>query len=132
MDYGIALARSADGGHSWSRTPAVHPRRRGDHGFVTFWAQGSDRLGLAWLDSRQKAAAGQGGGHDDHNHHAAAAMMLRAAEHGPDGVQHSEWPLDDSTCDCCTTASAQTERGTVVVYRGRGPGEVRDTRIVRL
>lgn len=136
MDYGIALVRSADGGHSWSRTPAVHPRSRGDHGFVTFWAQGGDRLGLAWLDSRQKAAAGQGGGRDGHDGHdghpAGAAMMLRAAVHGPDGVQRSEWPLDDSTCDCCTTASAQTARGTVVVYRGRSAGEVRDIRIVRL
>lgn len=133
MDYGIALARSADGGHSWTRTPAVHPHTRGDHGFVTFWAQGRDQLGLAWLDSRQKAAAGQGGGHDGHeSHHAGAAMMLRAAVHGPQGTQLAEWPLDASTCDCCTTASARTASGTVVVYRGRSAGEVRDTRIVRL
>ncbi len=131
MDYGIALVRSDDGGRHWQRSAPVHPRGRGDHGFTTFWAAGDDRLGLAWLDSRQKAAAGETEGHDGH-HGGAAAMMLRAAVHGPDGVQQAEWPLDASTCDCCTTASAQTARGVVVVYRGRGAGEIRDTRIVRL
>jgi hypothetical protein len=131
MDYGIALVRSDDGGRHWQRSAPVHPRGRGDHGFTTFWRAGDDRLGLAWLDSRQKAAAGETEGHDGH-HGGAAAMMLRAAVHGPDGVQQAEWPLDASTCDCCTTASAQTARGVVVVYRGRGPGEIRDTRIVRL
>lgn len=134
MDYGIALVRSQDGGRSWKPTAPVHPSgTRGDHGFVTFWAHGHDRLGLAWLDSRQKHAARHGQGHDDAQHHGGgAAMMLRAAVHGPQGAQEAEWPLDASTCDCCPTASARTARGTVVVYRGRSAGEVRDTRIVRL
>ncbi len=131
MDYGIALVRSDDGGRHWQRTAPVHPRSRGDHGFTTFWAAGDDRVGLAWLDSRQKAAAGAPGAHADH-HGGGAPMMLRAAVHGPDGAQQAEWPLDASTCDCCPTASAQTARGVVVVYRGRGDGEIRDTRIVRL
>ncbi len=134
MDYGIALARSGDAGRSWERTAPVHPRSRGDHGFVTFWAQGRDRLGLAWLDSRQKATAAATGGHEAHaGHHAGGApMMLRAAVHAADGHQQAEWPLDGSTCDCCTTGSARTAQGVVVVYRGRDAGEIRDTRIVRL
>lgn len=132
MDYGIVLARSADGGRSWKQAAPVHPPgTRGDHGFVTFWDQGEGRLGIAWLDSRQKAAAGRTG-HDAHQHEGGAAMMLRAAIHGGDGAQLREWPLDDSTCDCCPTASARTDRGVVVVYRGRTQDEVRDTRIVRL
>lgn len=136
MDYGIALVRSADGGAHWSAPVQVHPpATRGDHGFVTYWTQADDRLGIAWLDSRQKAAAA--GAHDMHDmhddHHGGGpAMMLRAAIHGPQGAQEAEWPLDVSTCDCCTTASAMTDRGVVVVYRGRDAQEVRDTRIVRL
>ena len=132
MDYGIVLARSGDAGQTWKETAPVHPGgTRGDHGFVTFWQQDEDRLGMAWLDSRQKAAAGATG-HDSHRHGGGAAMMLRAAIHGPDGAQLREWPLDASTCDCCTTDSALTDKGVVVVYRGRSEGEIRDTRIVRL
>ena len=133
MDYGIDLVRSADGGTTWSAPQLVHPSGTpGDHGFVTFWPQARDRLGIAWLDSRQKAASGHaghdGGGHD---HAGGAAMMLRAATYDPQAKQVGEWPLDTSTCDCCTTSSAVTDRGVVVVYRGRGDGEIRDTRIVR-
>lgn len=133
MDYGIDLVRSGDGGTTWSAPQLVHPSGTpGDHGFVTFWPQARDRLGIAWLDSRQKAASGHaghdGGGHD---HAGGAAMMLRAATYDAQATQVGEWPLDTSTCDCCTTSSAVTDRGVVVVYRGRGDGEIRDTRIVR-
>ncbi|AKC88226.1 hypothetical protein WQ53_06355 [Pseudoxanthomonas suwonensis] len=132
MDYGIALVRSGDGGDTWSAPQPVHPGTRGDHGFVTFWAQADDRLGIAWLDSRQKAAATPGAAaHDGHHADGGPAMMLRAAVHGPQGAQEAEWPLDASTCDCCTTASASTDRGVVVVYRGRDAHEIRDTRLVR-
>jgi len=136
MDYGIAMARSGDGGRSWSPSAPVHPGGTpGDHGFVTFWPQGDDRLGIAWLDSRQKAAAMAAGApapaHDAHDHGGGAPMMLRAALHGADGAQQAEWPLDASTCDCCTTSSAMTDRGVVVVYRGRDAKEIRDTRLVR-
>lgn len=133
MDYGIDLVRSGDGGATWSKPQLVHPAgTRGDHGFVTFWPQAEDRLGIAWLDSRQKAAAGVHEGHDDgHGHGGGAAMMLRAAIYDPQAARQGEWPLDASTCDCCTTSSAMTDRGAVVVYRGRTQDEVRDTRIVR-
>ncbi|MEL1264854.1 hypothetical protein [Pseudoxanthomonas putridarboris] len=133
MDYGIDLVRSGDGGATWTAPRLVHPAgTRGDHGFVTFWPQARDRLGIAWLDSRQKAAVGGHEGHDDgHGHGGGAAMMLRAAVHDPQAAQQGEWPLDASTCDCCTTSSAMTERGAVVVYRGRTQDEIRDTRIVR-
>lgn len=133
MDYGVDLVRSADGGTTWTSPQLVHPAGTpGDHGFVTFWPQSRDRLGIAWLDSRQKAAAGHTG-HDggEHDHAGSAAMMLRAATYDTQAKQTGEWPLDVSTCDCCTTASAVTDRGAVVVYRGRSHDEIRDTRIVR-
>lgn len=133
MDYGIDLVRSGDGGTTWSQPRLVHPAgTRGDHGFVTFWPQASDQLGIAWLDSRQKSTANAHDGHSDDGHHGGAgAMMLRAALYGPQAQQQAEWPLDASTCDCCTTSSAVTDRGAVVVYRGRSADETRDTRIVR-
>lgn len=132
MDYGIDLVRSGDGGATWSAPQLVHPSGTpGDHGFVTFWPQARDRLGIAWLDSRQKAADGAHAHHDDGHHGAGAPMMLRAALYDAEAKQGAEWPLDTSTCDCCTTSSAMTDRGAVVVYRGRGEGEIRDTRIVR-
>lgn len=133
MDYGVDLVRSGDGGATWTMPRLVHPAGTpGDHGFVTFWPQSADTLGIAWLDSRQKAAAGGHEGHDDgHDHAGGAAMMLRAAFYDPQVAQEGEWPLDASTCDCCTTSSAMTDRGAVVVYRGRTQDEIRDTRIVR-
>ncbi|MCF7220900.1 sialidase family protein [Marilutibacter chinensis] len=133
LDYGIELVRSGDDGATWSSPQLVHlVDSPGDHGFVSFWPQGDGALGIAWLDSRQKAAAGQTG-HDDGHHGGGAPMMLRAAVYeGTAPAQVSEWPLDTSTCDCCTTDAAVTDRGAVVVYRGRSDGEIRDTRIVRL
>lgn len=131
MDYGVVLSRSGDGGKHWSQPQLVHPEGKpGDHGFVTFWPQARDQLGIAWLDSRQKShdAAAHGG---EHQHGGSGAMMLRAALYGADAQRIGEWPLDVSTCDCCTTSSAMTDAGVVVVYRGRSADEVRDTRIVR-
>lgn len=137
LDYGIELVRSQDAGRTWTSPLMIHPvRGPGDHGFVTFWPQARDRLGIAWLDSRQKAAAttmASKTDNADHNHHAhdSGAMMLRAATYDASLVRQGEWPLDTSTCDCCPTASAVTESGVVVVYRGRTSDEIRDTRIVR-
>lgn len=129
MDYGIDLVRSSDGGTTWNAPTLVPPTAKlGDNGFVTFWPQGGDRLGMAWLDSRQKTP---GDSHAHHDGHGGGAMMLRAALFDAAAVQQAEWSLDASICDCCTTSSAVTDRGTVVVYRGRTPGEIRDTRIVR-
>ncbi len=147
MDYGIELVRSIDTGLTWSTPALVNlPGLPGDHGFVTFWPQSEGELGLAWLDSRQKAQAQAqaelslsrvsdphgAAQRDGHAHDGGAAMMLRAAVYNSSGLKLNDWPVDVSTCDCCTTASAMTARGPVVVYRGRSVGEIRDTRLVRL
>ena len=139
MDYGIDLVRSGDDGKTWSQPRMVNLENSlGDHGFVTFWQQANDQLGMAWLDSRQRAAMGstaKGETHQhdagDHDHHGKDAMMLRGALFNASVQQQGEWPLDASTCDCCPTSSAVTDRGAVVVYRGRSENEIRDTRLVR-
>ena len=132
-DYGIALVHSRDGGATWSEPIRVEPPgARSDYGFVSLWAQARDSLGIAWLDSRQKPVSTVGG-HAVHGHdgHGDGRMMLRAATFSATGERSAEWPLDTSTCDCCTTSVAQTARGPVLVYRGRTAGEIRDTRLVR-
>jgi len=128
-DYGIALVRSDDDGRTWSAPIRVEPDgAKNDYGFVSMWQHARGELGLAWLDSRQKPVAHDAAhGHD----HAGAPMMLRAAVFDSRGKRGLEWPLDASTCDCCTTSSALTARGPVLVYRGRSAGEIRDTRLVR-
>ncbi len=133
-DYGIALVRSHDDGATWSTPIRIEPDgARNDYGFVSMWPQSRDTLGIAWLDSRQKPAA-PADAHAGHAHadHGSGRMMLRAATFATNGRRTIEWPLDAATCDCCTTAVAQTARGPVVVYRGRSDGEIRDTRLVRL
>ncbi len=128
-DYGIALTRSADGGTTWSEPIRIEPPgAKNDYGFVAMWPHAPGTLGIAWLDSRQKSA---GADHHAHDGHAGGAMMLRAAVFDANGNRTVEWPLDRSTCDCCTTAAALTARGPVLAYRGRSEGEIRDIRLVR-
>lgn len=130
-DYGIALVRSSDQGETWSAPIRIEPESaRNDYGFVSMWAHARDELGIAWLDSRQKPAPDEAAAHD-HDSHGSGAMMLRAAVFDEEGRRTIEWPLDSSTCDCCTTAVARSARGPVLVYRGRTHAEIRDTRLVR-
>lgn len=130
-NYGIALTRSADAGETWSAPIRVEPDgASNDYGFVSLWPRSRDQLGIAWLDSRQKPTSGDAHAHD-HDMPGGPAMMLRAAVFDTRGRRRIEWPLDLSTCDCCPTAMAQTDRGPVLVYRGRAPGEIRDTRLLR-
>ncbi|MFS8086213.1 MAG: sialidase family protein, partial [Acidobacteriota bacterium] len=130
-DYGIALVRSNDSGTTWSAPIRIEPESASnDYGFVSMWAHARGQLGIAWLDSRQKLAPTESSAHD-HNRHSGGPMMLRAAVFDSRGQRTIEWPLDASTCDCCTTSVARTARGPVVVYRGRTDGEIRDTRLVR-
>ena len=115
--YDVVLARSTDGGATWSRLGSPH--RDGtatEHGFVSLIPDG-DAVLAVWLDGR--ASANKGGG----------PTMLRAAKIGeaigPDEV------IEERVCDCCSTSATVTENGPVVVYRDRDDGELRDPWIVR-
>lgn len=124
--YDLRLTRSTDGGLRWSTPRTVHDDGTAtEHGFAALWPAGGEAVGVAWLDGR----ATGGGGHAGHGG-GGGAMTLRAALLDRDGKQ-AEWPLDDSTCDCCQTDVALAAAGTVLVYRDRAEGEVRDIAIVR-
>jgi hypothetical protein len=115
--YDVVLSRSADGGASWAEP--VHVNDDGtptEHGFVSLWPVGRDRLGVAWLDGRNTGGEHTGRG----------AMTLRSASFDGGLARHGETELDASVCDCCQTDVAATERGTLLVYRDRADGEIRD------
>lgn len=125
--YDVNIARSFDGGESWS-APVV-PHRDGtptEHGFVSLFAAKDGALSAVWLDGRAMRAGG--GGHD----HGEGDMSLRYAKIGRDGTLGDEALLDARTCECCQTSAAMTRDGPVVVYRDRSAQEIRDIAIVRL
>lgn len=130
-DYGIALVRSSDDGASWQPLPSVHPTDRPlDFGFVSLWAAAHDQLGIAWLDSRNKSGDA---GHDHHAGHGGedGAMALFATTVSHAGAVAGSSELDASTCDCCQTAVARGAGATLLAYRSRRAGEIRDIEVVR-
>lgn len=119
----VVIARSADGGRSWSAPAPVHRDATAtEHGFVSLWPVGRDRLGVAWLDGRAKAGAAHGEG----------AQMLRSATFDARLRAQGEGAVDAKVCDCCHTDVALTPRGPLLVYRDRSDTEVRDIRAVHL
>jgi hypothetical protein len=168
--YDVALVRSADGGRTWSKPVLVNTDGTPtEHGFVSLWAAGPDRVGVAWLDGRHTAeetapAQGATDAHAGHGVHGEGAgtggvstMMadtrVAGAESGSHGLalpapampmmtlrtahfdaalqRHDEQPLDLSTCDCCQTDATVTDGRTLLVYRDRNEGEIRDIFVAR-
>jgi hypothetical protein len=120
--YGVRVARSSDGGATWSS--AVTPHRdasESEHGFVSLFKVGSE-VGIAWLDGRKHAAA---------KTEADAEMSVRFTRLAPANRLSSDDEIDARACDCCQTSAAITARGPVLVYRDRSAEEVRDIAIVR-
>jgi hypothetical protein len=116
--YDILLARSGDGGATWSKP--VLPHRDGvpaEHGFVSLLA-GDGATGVVWLDGRE---TGKPGG----------ATALRFTTLGKDGALGDERVLDERVCDCCQTAAVRADDAVVVAYRDRSQGELRDISVVR-
>lgn len=113
--YSIFVARSVDGGATWSALGRLNDDDTPtEHGFVSWLPEGEGARAF-WLDGREMAAGG--------------TMTLRTArvgaEIGPAEV------LDEMVCECCATGAARAAAGPLVVYRDRTEGEVRDISIVR-
>ncbi len=129
--YDIKLVRSLDHGMNWSAPRQVHgDRTTTEHGFVAFWPQSKNDLGVAWLDGRNtaeaKAPSDVTDAHAGHDGHGGGAMTLRAAVFDPQLTASAESELDARTCDCCQTAAAPVPGGALVVYRDRSDDEIRD------
>ena len=124
--YGVRIARSVDGGETWSQP--VTPHLDGtltEHGFVSLFPAADGALAVVWLDGRNFADAAEGGPLE-------GDMSLRYAEIGVDGAPRNQTLLDDRACDCCQTSAALTSEGPVLVYRDRSESEIRDISVVRL
>lgn len=119
--YDVRLARSADGGATWSAPLTVHDDGvASEHGFASLWRWQHDALAIAWLDGRH--------GNSEEGH---GAMSLRGAVFDATLKKSQEWELDARTCDCCQTDVAPTARGPLLVYRDRAEEEIRDVSVTR-
>jgi len=115
--YGATLARSLDDGQSWQQLGLLHDDATpAEHGFVSYAPQSTGGVQAFWLDGRQMPGGGD--------------MQLRTTLLGKGDLAAST-VLDDRVCECCATDAATTSAGPVVVYRNRGPSEIRDIAIVR-
>lgn len=114
--YDALVARSKDGGKTWTRLGALHADRTpAEHGFVSMVADGA-ALRAFWLDGRDLA-------------HTGGATGLRTALVG-DAIG-GEALVDDRVCDCCATAAVGTDAGPTVAFRDRSEAEVRDIAVAR-
>jgi len=105
----IRLARSADGGATWSTPVTPHPLMPREFGFVSMLPLSDGTARMAWLDGRRKGET-----------ELRAATMSAAGTLGPQSV------VDSRVCDCCQTSMAMTSRGAQLVYRDRSAKEERD------
>lgn len=124
--YDTVLARSRDGGLTWPQLTRVNnDELEAEHGFAALWAEGQDRIGIAWLDGRAQASTHSQG------EHGGGAMQLRANGFDLDLQRSTDSVLDTMTCDCCQTDVAMTTKGPLLVYRDRTEAEIRDIAVVR-
>ena len=125
-DYGVRVARSMDGGRTWTEPWTPHTDETPtEHGFVSKFPLDDGGLGLVWLDSRNSVDR-------DGVKGVPGAMALRYRSLDRDGVPGSELLIDERVCDCCQTDAAVSTSGPVVVYRDRSREEVRDIYVTRL
>ena len=96
---------------------------KAEHGFVSIISNENQGFYITWLDGRNTLEKEIDGHHKP--------MTIRFAEITAVGDVVNETELDSSTCDCCQTSIAVSEKGPVVVYRDRSMKEVRDIYITR-
>ncbi len=135
--YGVQLARSTDGGESWTRLGLLHDDASpAEHGFVSY-ALLAEGVQVFWLDGRAMAGSPPEGGQtqqgaegDEPAEH-GGSMQLRTTLLDNHGMPPPSVLLDDRVCECCSTDAALTDSGPIVVYRDRDASEIRDVAVVR-
>lgn len=127
----LRLIETVNGGATWRRPLVAHrDATPTEHGFTSLVP---DSLGARaiWLDGRNSAEPDGKGGFKVHEE-GVKDMILRTAVLGDGSQLVDERELDPRVCDCCPTAAVATPRGTLVAYRDRSAGEVRDIAVTRL
>jgi hypothetical protein len=121
--YDVNIARSSDGGWTWSRPVVPHnDQTQTEHGFVSLLPLRDGRVGAVWLDGRNMKDMKE----DDEHGPSPASMTLRYAAIDAKGELSDERQLDERVCECCQTAATLTGEGVIAVYRDRSYAEVRD------
>jgi len=126
--YDVAMTLSRDGGRTWG--PPFRPHRDStatEHGFVSLWParleDGAPAVGAVWLDGRHTLLdPSRTTAHEPR-------MALRSALFDASGDEIDAAEVDDRVCDCCQTGAAVTGEGTLIAYRDRSAGEVRDIHV---
>jgi len=117
----IHTAISTDEGATWSTPLTLYGENlAGQHSFISSFVDG-DGVGLVWLDAAEQSKLR---GIVKHQKGARSGMEmgsigLRYAALNSRGEVSRGAFVDPITCECCPTSAAVTERGPVVVYRGR-------------
>ena len=113
--YSIYLGHSSDDGATWQRIGRLNDDDTPtEHGFVTYVREGGG-IRAFWLDGRAMMEDGP--------------MAIRTAL--IEGSVGAAQVLDERVCECCSTDSALTTNGPLVVFRDRSEQEVRDVGVVR-
>jgi hypothetical protein len=127
--YNVNIARSSDGGKTWSKPIVPHlDNTQTEHGFVSLVSLSGGMLGAIWLDGRNMKNTKGGHGGDKP---LPVSMTLRYAAIDANGQLSDEAELDERVCECCQTSATVTSEGVVAVYRDRSQNEVRDVYSVR-
>lgn len=127
--YNVNIARSNDGGKSWSTPVVPHlDNTQTEHGFVSLIPLTDGKIGAIWLDGRNMKLMKQD--HDE-NKPLPVSMTLRYAAIDAKGNISDDAQLDERVCECCQTSAAVTSDGVIAVYRDRSPTEMRDIYAVR-
>lgn len=118
--YDVRLASSTDQGATFAPLGVLHEDRAAvEHGFVSAVGEGNG-VRFYYLDGRATAAN--------------SPMQLRTVLVEGQRVGPSEL-VDESVCDCCATAAialpGESGDGSVVAYRDRTAGEIRDVQVTR-
>lgn len=121
-DYDVKLSMFTPAGNKKENFLLNTDGIQAEHGFVSMQAY-DDGYYVSWLDGRNTKD-------EDRSKN---QMSLRNAFIDLDGNISQETEIDNRVCDCCSTATAITQNGPVVVYRDRSESEieVRDMSIVR-
>ena len=123
-DYDIKVSISNDRGGEWSEPQTPHRDGvKGEHGFVSFFRDISNDIGLVWLDGRNMMVGDDG--------HGYGAMNLYQSGFTSTGTMKWEMKIDDRVCECCPTSSKRTENSIIIAYRDRSEDEIRNINIVR-
>lgn len=119
--FDVKTVFSHDKGNNFSKAYTLNLEGvKGENGMVSLLPLEGGRSFATWLDSRTTVKEGGTGG-----------MSLRGATFNSTGDIIKQWELDNRTCDCCSTDTAMTKQGPVVVYRDRSDTDIRDISIVR-